>query len=365
MAIRMKDIAAELGLSVVTISKVLREHPDISLETRERVLKRVKELNYSPNATARSLVTGRSYLVGLVVPDLLHPFFVEISVAISRAIRHRGYSLIIASCEEDPELEQQEVRQMVARRLDGLIVAACSPTPRIFEQLDEQNEPFVLIDRSYPGYAANFVGMDDQAAGRLATEHLIGIGCKRIAHIRGPGNSTGTDRMRGYQQALEAAGMPLLDKYVIMRDKVDIESRQQGAEAAQRLLAVRPRPDGIFCYNDPIAIGAMQTILQAGLRIPEDLAIVGCGNLHYDDLFRVPLSSIDQQSAVLGERAGSMILGLIESKSGHAPSSTVVLEPRLIVRASSARPHARGAAAPAERNSHAGVSDPDSETAAG
>ena len=337
MATRMKDIAAELGLSVVTISKVLRNHPDISAETRERVLKRVKELNYSPNAMARSLVTGRSYLVGLVVPDLLHPFFAEISVAISKAIRKRGYSLIIASCEEDAALEEQEIGQMVSRRLDGLIIATCSDSTRVLERLDEQNEPFILIDRSFPGYAANFVGIDDRAAGRQATQHLVDIGCKRIAHIRGRDNSTGIDRMLGYQEAMEAAGLPILEEYVIMREKVDIESRQQGAEAAQRLLAANPRPDGIFCYNDPIAIGAMQTILDAGLRIPEDIAIIGCGNLHYDDLFRVPLSSIDQQSAALGERAGNLILALIESKTGRPRDKTIVLEPRLIQRASSTR----------------------------
>jgi len=337
MPIRMKDIAAELGLSVVTISKVLRDHPDISTETRERVLKRVKELNYSPNAMARSLVTGRSYLVGLVVPDLLHPFFAEISVAISKAIRRKGYSLIIASCEEDPALEEQEIGQMVTRRLDGLIIAACTGSTRILERLDEQNEPYVLIDRSFPGFAANFVGMDDRAAGRMATEHLIEMGCRRIAHIRGRDNSTGIDRMLGYQEALEAAGLPMLEQYVIMREKVDIDSREQGMEAAQRLLATSPLPDGVFCYNDPMAIGAMQTILAAGLRIPEDIALIGCGNLHYDDLFRVPLSSIDQRSASVGERAGNLVVALIESKGGRPRNKTIVLEPQLIVRASSAR----------------------------
>ncbi len=336
----MKDIAAELGLSVVTISKVLRDHPDISAETRERVLKRVKELNYSPNAMARSLVTGRSNLVGLVVPDLLHPFFAEISVAISKAIRKKGYGLIIASCEEDAALEEQEIGQMVSRRLDGLIIAACSDSTRMLERLDEQNEPFVLIDRSFPGYGANFVGLDDKAAGRLATRHLIDMGCKRIAHIRGRDNSTGIDRMLGYQEALATVGMPLLEQYVIMREKVDIDSRQTGAEAAQRLLKLTPRPDGIFCYNDPMAIGAMQTILNAGLKIPEDMAIVGCGNLHYNDLFRVPLSSIDQQSAVVGEKAGNLILSLIESKLGRPRRKTIVLEPHLIVRASSDRSRA-------------------------
>src|SRR5690348_18277418 len=120
----MKDIADELGLSVVTVSKVLRNHPDIGEKTRNRVLKRVEELDYQPNELARSLVTGRSYLVGLVVPGLLHPFYAEVAQALSVAIGKKGYSLIITSSEEDPELERREIRQLLARRLDALVIAS-------------------------------------------------------------------------------------------------------------------------------------------------------------------------------------------------------------------------------------------------
>src|SRR5271155_3128540 len=122
MTIRMKDIAKDLGLSQATVSKVLREHPDIGEKTRQRVLERVKELDYQPNPLARSLVTGRSYLIGLIAPSLLHPFFAEVAKALSAAIRDKGYSLIVSSSEEDPELEKREIRQLVARRLDGLAV---------------------------------------------------------------------------------------------------------------------------------------------------------------------------------------------------------------------------------------------------
>ena len=124
----MKDIARDLGVSVVTISKVLRNHPDVGDETRERVLARVKELDYRPNLAARSLVTGRSYLIGLVVPDLLHPFFAEIAKSISEVLRKSGYYLIVSSSEEDPDLEEQEISKLLARRLDALVIATCRPT---------------------------------------------------------------------------------------------------------------------------------------------------------------------------------------------------------------------------------------------
>src|ERR1039457_5057430 len=124
MATRLKDIAQELGLSVVTVSKVLRDHPDIGDETRKRVLKRMQELNYQPNLTARALVTGRTWTLGLVVPDLLHPFFAEIAKAISVETRMRGYSLLISPSDEDPELEVQEIKLLLARRVDVIMIAS-------------------------------------------------------------------------------------------------------------------------------------------------------------------------------------------------------------------------------------------------
>src|SRR5690348_11980728 len=145
MTIRMKDIARDLGVSVITISKVLRNHPDIGDDTRERVLARVKELDYLPNFAARNLVTGRSYLVGLVVPDLLHPFFAEVAKSLSDLLRKNGYYLIISSSEEDPELEEQEINQLLARRLDTLIVASCRSNLELFFRMEKQNMPYVLL----------------------------------------------------------------------------------------------------------------------------------------------------------------------------------------------------------------------------
>lgn len=337
MPVRMKDIAKDLGLSVVTISKVLRDHPDISEETRARVLKHVKDRDYQPNILARSLVTGHSYLIGLIVPDLIHPFFAEIAKALSAVIRPRGYSLIISSSDEDAGLESQELRQLLARQLDALVIASTAMSGDQFDQLGQNGPPFVLIDRTFPGQSPNFVGVDDTAAGRIATEHLIGSGCRRIAHISGRKNSTGTGRLEGYKQALLRHQISFSKDYVISRTNVDTDSRQQGAEAMRLLLQRNPRPDGVFCYNDPLAIGAMDAILDAGLRIPEDIAIIGCGNLHYDSALRIALSSIDQHSQLIGRRAGEIVLDLIESKEKQ-PARSVILEPTLVVRSSTRVP---------------------------
>jgi LacI family transcriptional regulator len=336
MTVRMKDIAKDLGLSVVTISKVLRNHPDIAEETRERVLRRVKELDYQPNITARSLVTGRSYLIGLVVPDLLHPFFAEIAKALSGALAGHGYSLIISSSEENPELEEREIRQLMGRRLDGLVVASAGSNLQPFLRMEQHSLPYVLIDRELRGLSANFVGINDEAAGRLATEHLIDQGCRRIAHIRGRENATGSGRFEGYRRALQSRGIPYLPSLVVAQPRVDIDSARLGAEAMRLLLKESPLPDGVFAYNDPLAIGAMDAVLEAGLRIPADIAVIGCGNLHYDAFLRVPLSSIDQQNREIGERTAAILLRILGSKVPPQPMS-IILEPFLVNRASSLR----------------------------
>jgi LacI family transcriptional regulator len=332
----MKDIAKDLGISQATVSKVLRKHPDISEKTRQRVLERVKELDYQPNSLARSLVTGRSYLIGLVAPSLLHPFFAEIARGISSAVRDKGYFLIVASSEEDPELEKEEISRLLSRRLDALVIASAATEVEQFDRMDRMSQPYVLIDRDMNGLAANFVGVNEVKVGRLATEHLIEMGCRRIAHIRGQDNSPGNGRFEGYRQALHDRGVPYSDDYVVRRRLVDTETAHQGGEAMRLLLERDPKPDGVFCFNDPLAIGAMSSILDAGLRIPEDIALIGCGDLPNDNCLRVPLSSIDQQSNMLGQRAAELVLSLLESKQ-RPRARTIILEPALVVRSSTQR----------------------------
>lgn len=337
MRVRMKDIARELGLSAVTVSKALRHHPDISEQTRNRVLKRMKELNYEPNFAARALITGRSWTVGLVVPDLLHPFFAQIAKALSAEIRKRGYSLIISSSEEDPELERQEIKQLLARGVDVLAIASAQWTVESFRMIEEQNIPYVLIDRRFAGLSANFVGVDDDAVGMLATSHLIEQGCERIVHIRGPEVSTALGRIEGYKRALTHYNMAASRESIVsIGASGDHCGDVEGYEATTRLLRSSSRPDGIFCYNDPVALGAMRAILDSQLRIPEDVAVIGCGNVLYSDFLRVPLSTIDQNSQSIGERAAELALSLVGSTVPVRPKTELVI-PQLVVRASSRR----------------------------
>lgn len=334
MPVRMKDIARELGVSVITVSKALRNHPDISEETRRRVAKRSKELGYRPNLAARALVTGRSHLVGLIVPDLVHPFFAEVAKGLGHELRHHGYSLIISSSEEDPELERDEIDHMLSRRVDALVVASTQWTVESFRHIEDQKVPYLLIDRRFTGFPAHFIGVDDEQAGMLAVEHLIHQGCKRIAHIRGRQTSTALGRVEGYLRALRKHELSSPREYVVTGEGTDASGVVSGYLAMQELLTVKPRPDAVFCYNDPIALGAMKAILEVKLRVPEDVALVGCGNTAYAELLRVPLSSIDQQSDTLGRRTAKQMLRLIETKGTIRPEE-ILLQPKLIVRASS------------------------------
>jgi len=335
MNVRLKDIAKELGVSVVTVSRALRDRPDIADKTKARILARVKELNYRPNLTARSLVTGRSSLIGLVVPDLIHPFFGEIAKGLSAALREQGYYVIVASSESDSTLEQDEIEHMLAHHLDCLVVASCQDDAGALHRIREAGVPLVLIDRKYRGFDSNFVGVNDFRVGEIATEHLIQQGCRRIAHIRGPESSVGNSRIEGYRETLRRHGMPVSDEHIVSYGYAsDTDGETRGRRAMDAILALKPRPDGLFCFNDTLAVGAMFRAIEAGLHIPRDLAIVGCGNFHYSSKLQVPLSSVDQRAREIGLRAAKMISTLLD-KSPTERSRKVVLEPQLITRASS------------------------------
>ena len=333
MAIRLKDIARDLGVSAVTVSKVLRGADDIGEKTRQRVLKKMAELNYQPNMLARGLASGKSFTVGLVVPDLLHPFFAEFAKSLNGILRQHSYGLILTSSEDNPLLEQSEIRTMLARGVDALLIASCQPTLEGFYGVENQKTPFILVDRNFPHLRANFVGTDDYQAGLLATQHLIGIGKRRIAHIAGPELSPGYDRLCGYNAALAQAGIQRNESYVLMGSRVEETGEAAGCHGMSQLLRLNPRPDAVFCYNDLIAIGAMQAALKGGLSIPDDVAFVGCGNVRYSDFLRVPLSSIDQSTTLLGEHVGNLALQLI--REGGSSPQNIRVAPTLVVRDSS------------------------------
>jgi LacI family transcriptional regulator len=334
MAVTLSDIAKGLNVSVVTVSKVLRNQGKISAGTRSRVLRRAKELNYQTNWIARSLVTRRTYIIGLLLPDFTHPFFAEIAKAVAETVRSQGYHVIISYYEESAAMERTEAEALVSRQVDGLIVASVQSREGIdlFQGIRTRKIPFVLIDRPLAGVRASFVGVDNEAIGRLATNHLIMQGCRRIAHLRGPAVGIAAERLAGYQHALKQHSLPAPPSYVVQARYED----RSGYKAMRELIGARPMPDGVFCYNDPVAIGAMKAILEAGLRIPEDIAVVGAGNVHYSDLLAVPLTTIDQSAQQMGRRAAELLLEQISAKGTIRPKK-ILIEPKLVVRRSTER----------------------------
>lgn len=334
MPVTMKDIARDLNVSVVTVSKVLRNQGKISPATRRRVIRRAKELNYQLNWVARSLATRRTFAIGLIVPDFMHSFFAEIAKAVAQVARPHGYYVIISDSEEDPDLETRDAELLIARQVDGLIIASTQPANRLglFQRIQERKLPFVLIDRAIPELDASFVGADDRVIGHIATAHLIAQGCRRIAHIAGPKIATGLGRLEGYHRALTEHGMAAPAHYIAHGGFAD----STGYKAMRKLLRLHPRPDGVCCFNDPVAIGALKAIIDAGLKAPDDIAIIGAGNIHNSDLLTVPLSTVDQRSAQIGLRAAQLLIERIESKRPRR-AKRIILRPRLLIRASSDR----------------------------
>jgi LacI family transcriptional regulator len=334
MAVTMMDIARDLKVSVVTVSKALRNQGKISAETRQRVLRRAKQLNYQMNWVARSLVTRRTYTIGLLLPEFTHSFFAEVARAAAQTLRPHGYHVITSYFDEDPELELSEADSLLARQVDGLIIASAQPVRSLdlFRRIRERNVPYVLVDRPIPGLHASFVGTDNLAIGKLATEHLIQRGCCRIGHLRGPAAGIAADRFEGYRRALVKHGMSAGPRYVVTAGHTD----ETGYAGMHRLLQVRPIPDGVFCYNDPVAIGAIKAIREAGLRVPDDIAVVGAGNVHYSDLLAVPLTTIDQGTCQMGAQAAEILLERIGQKWPVRPRK-ILIPPQLVERESTRR----------------------------
>jgi LacI family transcriptional regulator len=334
MAVTMSDIARDLQVSVVTVSKVLRNQGRISAATRKRVLRRAKELHYQMNWVARSLVTRRTYTIGLLLPDFTHPFFAEIARAIAQTVRPHGYHVIISYSEEDPKLEMSEGDSLLARQVDGLIIASAQPVDclELFQRIQRRKVPYVLIDRPIAGLPASFVGVDNRAIGRLATEHLIARGCRNIGHLRGPGIGIAMERLEGYRRTLAKRGLLVPKRYIVAGGHGD----KSGYEGMRRLLRMRPIPDGVFCYNDPVAIGAIKAILKAGLRVPHDISVVGAGNVQYSDLLAVPLTTVDQGTCQIGARAAELLLERILHNRTARPRK-ILISPKLVERESTRR----------------------------
>lgn len=334
MTVRLKDIASDLNLSKMTISKVLRGQTDISAATKARVLQRMKELNYRPNIAASSLRTGNTLSIGLVIPSLADPFFAEVAKGLVQAIRTEGYGLLISSAEEDPEIERQEIELQLSRQVDALVVATVQESPEFFAALGTQKAPLILIDRKLPSFGSPFVGVRDQEIGYMAAAHLINSGCQKPAYLRGPRTAAADLRYSGYRAALHEFNIPFRPALVIEAGEIDRHEYQRGFDAMCRLQTGRVRPDAVMCYSDLLAIGAIDAALEKRLRVPEDIAVVGCGNLPSTREMKISLSTVDLSGLELGQRTAKLVLRAL-SADGTAPNRDLMLSPKMIVRRSS------------------------------
>jgi LacI family transcriptional regulator len=330
MAVRLKDVAESLGLSISTVSAVLCNRADFNEVTRKRVLQKVKDLNYRPNWLARSLATQKSHVIGVVVPNLSRSFFPNVLAGIDSIARNAGYHLVISNTDDVPAREEEEIATLVDRQVDGLIIASARPpgknAGKIF--LGASGVPFVLIDRFFD--CARFVGSNDEHIGFMATQHLIEQGYRAIAHLGWRMVATGIGRHQGYVRALRESGMRVRRSFIL-----EVAGEAGGYEGTRKLLQMRPRPDAIFAASDPVAIGAMRAIHECGLRSPLDFGVIGVGRVRYGEDLRVPLSTVDTHSTEIGKSAAAILLTMVRGKP--APAAPTFIEPTLIVRESSCR----------------------------
>jgi LacI family transcriptional regulator len=331
----LKDIARDLGVSIMTVSKALRGHADIGEETRRLVLERARQLKYQPNLLPRQMLSGRTHTLGMIVPTLESTYFSKLVQGVTVQTRERGYQLLLCNSDGIVERERGQIQALLGHRVDGIVLAPAGPLRKKgeMELLFDSNLPFVLAGRGMPGFEANFVGSDGVGIGRTATKHLIQRGCRRIAHIQGPPVAGSVQRREGFLAAMKSAGYRIPSAFLAGgADGIEV-----GYDAMRVLLRGKSLPDGVFCYTDMIAAGAMQAILDAALNIPKDIALIGVGNLLFSDLLKVPLTTIDQNPVAMGGEAAELILDLAEERLVGTPVRRFIPF-RLLVRQSSSRP---------------------------
>jgi LacI family transcriptional regulator len=327
MPVTLEDIARALNVSKMTVSRAINNHPEISPQTRARILATAQKMNYRPNQFARALTTNHSYLIGIVVPDLMHSYFAEICRGVESQARPVGYQNLICSTDEDARKEMDEIEALLSRT-DGLIVASTLSTSegKFYRRLLSEGANIVLIDRILDGLRCSAVTTDDVKVGLLATEHLIKLGHRKIGHLRGPNVSTSLNRLKGYEEAIAKARLKPL-----VHDCGFTES--EGHTAMQRWIAKGDLPEAIFAANDPAAIGAMSAATDAGLNVPDDIAFIGAGNIHYGDMLRVPLTTVSWSKSAMGQEAANLLLELIRPKKTRR-HRLITVAPELIIRRS-------------------------------
>ena len=335
MTVSLKDVALAAGVSIKTVSNVVNDYPFVSAATRTRVQAVIDELGYRPNLSARRLRSGRSGLIALSLPEIAAPYFAELADEMVRAAEARGLTVLIDKTGGQRGHEQQTAAGIRDNVADGTIASPLAMTAEDVELLG-RTRPLVLLGERLSHVSVDHVAIDSVAAARTATTHLIEIGCTRIAVLgtsEAPNNTTGALRLQGYHDALTAAGLPI-DR--ALHGDVTWYHRPDGHAAMQTVLARRPDVDGVFCFNDLLAIGALRALREAGRQIPADVAVVGFDDIE-ECLYTVPpLTSISPDKAAIAANAVDL---LIRRMDKTAPAEPLEVFPpyTLAVRGSSAR----------------------------
>ena len=335
----LKEIADQLGLSVPTVSKALKDYPDVSKKTKGLVKELAKNLNYTPNAFAVNLRTKESKTIGLIIPKIVHHFFSNVIKGIISQAEKKGYLVIILQSNESYDLEKKQVELLLRQQVDGVIISIANETAD-FTHLNDIiniNKPLIMFDKIAKIVPCSKVIIDDRKAAYDATKHLIDIGCKRIAHFRGPllpQNSI--DRFLGYKKALLDHNMQYDSSLVYICECGD-NSFQEGETNAKKILKDHNNVDGIFINTDLVAIGALTEFIRQGIKIPEQISIVGFSNWFMSSVISPSLTTINQPGFEMGKIAFKQLFKEIKKlkKEKKITPKTITLNTELIQRDSS------------------------------
>jgi LacI family repressor for deo operon, udp, cdd, tsx, nupC, and nupG len=333
--VSIKDIARAAEVSHSTVSRALSDSPLVSAETKSRIQRLAREMGYSPDAQARSLVMGKTQTIGVVVTTITDPFIAEVVQSIETTAHQHDYSVILASSKAEPEREIAAVEMLHSKRVDGVVVTSSRVGALYQAHLDRLGVPVVLLN-SHTKECGSYtfsINVDNRHGAFLATDHLIQLGHLRIAYIAGPANhSDDLDRLAGYGEALASARLPF-DPALVIAGTGEIGG---GHRALPQLLALDPPPSAAFCYNDMTAIGLLHMARAHGLQVPGDLAVVGFDDIPFASYVQPPLTTIAQPKPEMGRQAVEMVLALLaDGADGLDAVSDIVVQGELIVRASS------------------------------
>jgi DNA-binding LacI/PurR family transcriptional regulator len=314
--IRLKDIAERAGVSVMTVSKVMRDAQDISADTKGRIRSLAQQMGYVPDSMAQGLRTRRTKLLGLLIPSITNPNFVRFLLAVEESAFNAGYELIIAHTLNQPDREETLIRRLLARRVDGLMIMPVyrpDNQSTVYQDLTRRATPTVIIGQK-PSFCSSFknVEVDDLKASYEITKHLLSLGHKRIAFFAGPPFSPwAQERLEGYKKALNEALIPLDDRLIFNAGN----TLEEGEATALQLLNESPQATAIQAVSDLVAMGAGNVLLNKGLRIPNDYSLVGFGNVLAAEFFRVPLTTVRLPKYRLGIAAMDLLLQLLRGES--------------------------------------------------